>query len=448
MLIIINGCAFFEDNCGNFPVFAQDLLRSPAVHQFDAVFQRFRNFILCRRHLIPLFQAEHGDFIRTGTQCGTGDVNGHIAAAHYNSLTLQTNSVIPVDAAQEIHTSLNTLRIFTGNTGEPAALHSDSDIEAFVTLLAQLLNGNIFPDFHTAFDLDTHLADHIDFRVEDIFFQPVARDAVDEHTAGFFFFFKNGHRVAVLPQEIGGRQSGRTGTDHGNFEFVPPHAAVMLFAQRYVAFILLQFEGGDELFDLVDGQRLVDGAAGAGIFTAAVADRTADHREWIVLFDELQRFVIAPFRCHLDIPLHGKMYRAGGLAGSGTTVITVDLRVIAIVVIPFLRAPRHIIRQFRLRIGHRTAILTAELLSQFRRTHRADLHALAAGHTFVFVHMGTVCGSGHVRRIEKLGRTDRITDTRCTVADRDDFIFPVNIGNLMDVPMAFGSFQNFVDFFF
>ena len=71
----------------------------------------------------------------------------------------------------------------------------------------------------------------------------------------------------------------------------------------------------DELLDGVDGDRLVDGPAGAGILAAAVADAAADGRERILPLDELQRLGILAFGGLLQVALHGDMGRARRLAG-------------------------------------------------------------------------------------------------------------------------------------
>ena len=60
--------------------------------------------------------------------------------------------------------------------------------------------------------------------------------------------------------------------------------------------------------------------------------------------------------------------------------------------------------------------------------------------------MGTVGRAGHIRCVEQLRCTQCIADTRCTVADGEDLIFPVNIGDLMYKSVSLGALQNFQNF--
>ena len=92
------------------------------------------------------------------------------------------------------------------------------------------------------------------------------------------------------------------------------------------------------------------------------------------------------------------MRRAGRLAGRGAGVVAVDLRVFAVVDVPFIRAPGLIVRQLHLRIFD-LAVFGAELLAQLGGADRADLHALAAGDAFGLVNVRAVGGGGHVRGV-------------------------------------------------
>ena len=87
-----------------------------------------------------------------------------------------------------------------------------------------------------------------------------------------------------------------------------------------------------------------------------------------------------------------------------------------------------------------------ELLAELGSTDRADFHALAACDTLHHVDMGTVCGSGHVRSIEQLRCTDGVAGTGRAVADADDLVFAVQVGDLMDETFLLGDFENLHDF--
>ena len=136
------------------------------------------------------------------------------------------------------------------------------------------------------------------------------------------------------------------------------------------------------------------------------------------------------------------MSRTCGLAWRSTGVIAVDLSIFAVVDIPFVRSPCLSVRQFAQRIFH-FAMNCAELLAEFRSADRADFHALAAGNALFRIHMGTVCASGHVGSVVKLGSTDGIAYTGCAIADTDDLVFAVNVCNLMNKAVTFRALKDF-----
>ena len=55
-----------------------------------------------------------------------------------------------------------------------------------------------------------------------------------------------------------------------------------------------------------------------------------------------------------------------------------------------------------LRILNFGTVFSAKLLSQLDCACRAELYASSSGYALLFVHVGHVGGSGHVRRIEEL----------------------------------------------
>lgn len=190
---------------------------------------------------------------------------------------------------------------------------------------------------------------------------------------------------------------------------------------------------GDELLDLVDGQRLVDGAAGAGILAVLSADAAADSRERVVLLDELERVGIPAVARHLDVALDGDVRRAGGLAGRRAGRPGLDAAVlVAVILIPVILAPLGVVRQLVARILD-GAFLGAELLAEADSAGRAGLDALAAGNALVRIALGHVGGGGQVRRVEQLRGAQRIADADGTVADAEDLVFAVDIRDLVDI---------------
>ena len=59
--------------------------------------------------------------------------------------------------------------------------------------------------------------------------------------------------------------------------------------------------------------------------------------------------------------------------------------------------------------------------------------------------MGAVGRSGHVRRVEELGCTEGIAGAGGTVADADDLVFTVQVGDLVDIALFLGAFQDLHD---
>ena len=199
---------------------------------------------------------------------------------------------------------------------------------------------------------------------------------------------------------------------------------------------------GDELLDLVDGQRLVDGAAGAGILAVLSADAAADSRERVVLLDELERVGIPAVARHLDVALDGDVRRAGGLAGRRAGRPRLDAAVfIAVILVPVILAPLGVVRQLVVRILD-GAFLGAELLAEADSAGRAGLDALAAGHALLGVALGHVGGGGQVRRVKQLAGAQRVADTDGAVADTEDLVLTVDVRDLVDIAAILGLLED------
>ena len=125
----------------------------------------------------------------------------------------------------------------------------------------------------------------------------------------------------------------------------------------------------------------------------------------------------------LNIALYGKMSRTGSLTRRCTGVIAVDFGMIPVIRSPFVRSPFFRIRKQGFRIGN-LALFCTQLLPKFGSAYWTDLHTLTTGNAFACFHMGTVGRAGHIRCVEQLRCTQCIADTRCTVADGEDLIFP------------------------
>ena len=199
--------------------------------------------------------------------------------------------VAEVHGAQEVHAAVDALELLARDTELGRLLRADGNVEALVALRAQLLDGDVLADFDAALELDAHLAQDVDLGVEHVFFQPEARDAEREHAAGHRVAVEHGHGVALVGEVVGTAHAGRAGADDGDLLRV--RAADLVEQLRHVARGLVQVMVGDEALDLVDGDGLVDRAAGALGLAALVADAAADGRERVFLLDELERVGVA-----------------------------------------------------------------------------------------------------------------------------------------------------------
>ncbi len=158
----------------------------------------------------------------------------------------------------------DAFRVLTLDAGFSGALAADGDVEGFVALISQFLDGDVLTDFDAAADLDTEFLDDVDLSSNDVLLEFVGRNAVDHHTAGLVMFLEDGGFVTLLSEIVGSGQTGRTGADDGNF-LVPLGQLVGLDDDLGdEAGLFEEVALGDELLDFIDGDGFVDGAAGTG----------------------------------------------------------------------------------------------------------------------------------------------------------------------------------------
>ena len=135
------------------------------------------------------------------------------------------------------------------------------------------------------------------------------------------------------------------------------------------------------------------------------------------------------------------MSGAGGLAGRGTGFVAVDPVLVPVVNGPLLRTPLHLIRQLLPGILDK-AILGTELLAQLHRAGRAVLHTAAAGHALLRLHCRHIGTAGHIGCVEHLAGTQGITDIDVAVADAEDLLLTVDIGDLVDKSIVLRLFKD------
>ncbi len=104
-------------------------------------------------------------------------------------------------------------RILAGNSGLFTALTSNRKIKAFISILAELFNGNVLSDLHTVSDLYAHGSDHVHFGLDQLFFQLIRRHSVSQHTARPVILLKDGRFISFIRQIVRAGKSRRPGAD-------------------------------------------------------------------------------------------------------------------------------------------------------------------------------------------------------------------------------------------
>ena len=199
---------------------------------------------------------------------------------------------------------------------------------------------------------------------------------------------------------------------------------------------------GDEFLDGVDGHGLVHRAARAGVLAAAVADAAADGGEGVLPLDEFQGFPVLALGRLFEIALYGDVGGAGGLTRCRAGGVAVDAVFVAVVLVPFLRAPLGGVGQLLLGVFD-FALRRAEFLTQLDRAGRTVFHAAAAGHAVRLVHFRHIGAARQVGRIEELGRAQGVADFDVAVANGENLAFAVHVRNLMHIAVVFGAAQDF-----
>ncbi len=257
-----------------------------------------------------------------------------------------------------------------------------AQIECLVTLGTKLIQAHIPADFHACLKGHAHLSQYLNFRVHHVLFKPETRNAQGQHAAGHRRFFEHGDGIPPGGQIIGAAQARRPRSDDRNLIGIGPSGLV--HHRRDKARRLPQLLLGNEFLNLVNGDRIVNAAAGAGILAPPVADPPANRREGVIGLDQLKGVPIPALGGQLDIALNRHMGGALGLAGRGAVADHLGA-VGSVVLVVILAAPelfgRTAVRRF-FRLGSHGA----ELPSQLYRIHLAGFHALAAGHASVLIH--------------------------------------------------------------
>ena len=236
--------------------------------------------MLGRFHLIFRFGEAYGSF---GAQpdCGTGAVIGHVAAAEDQNVLPDRHRASQPHGAQEFKPAQHARSGSAFNRKPDAGLRAaapDCSVKA----------DQLFPaaDFSAAFQTDPGREQKLNVGVQILFRQPVFRQAVAQHAAGFRHAFKHRYLIAFPLQEPGGTQAAGSGPDDGN-----------RFPVRRQALQVGQRPGGADCrkaLQRADGDRRVNVPAAALFFAEAHADIAQGTRERGALHHSLQGKGVLP----------------------------------------------------------------------------------------------------------------------------------------------------------
>ena len=423
-----------------------NLLGAPTAADVRAVLDGLATLFLAGRHLGLTLQAEHLNVLGTQTAGVAGNVDGHVAAAHHNGAAGQGIDLAAVNLAKEVYGHGHVLGILARNADKAAALAANGNVEGLKALRAQLVERHVATDFHAIAELGTHQANNLDLGLDNILLQLKAGNAVGEHAARALVLLEHDGFVALLGQVESAGQTGRTGADDG--DLLVEAAGTRRGHHRWdIAGRGVQIALGDKLLDLVDGHGLVHATTGAGVLAAAVAHTAADSGQRVLALNECQRLVIATLSRELQIALNGNVRGAGRLAGSGAGLMRLDAVVVAVVGRPLGVVPLGGIGQLLARIlGHLPAgLFAAELLAQLGGAGRAHLNAATAGHALVLLDLGDIGRARQVGRVEQLRGAQGVAHVDVAVADGEDFVLTVNVGDLVHKAVVLGLAQDVVN---
>ena len=90
---------------------------------------------------------------------------------------------------------------------------------------------------------------------------------------------------------------------------------------------------------------------------------------------------------------------------------------------------------------------TTEFLTEFYSARGAVFDAATASDAVIFVNVRNIGGTRHIRSIEKLRSTERVTDIYIAVADCENLALAVDIRYLMNKSVVLGAFKYLHRFF-
>ena len=213
--------------------------------------------------------------IRSETDGRTACVHGDITCSDDDRLLAECGSVSEIYCSHEIDSGEYVLQVFARNTEFLALLGADSDCEALIALISELLDRYVFSYFNAASEFDAKLLQYVYLGIEDILLQSEAGDACHQHTAGNRVLIEDRDiHKACCCKEICGSHAGGACSDNG-YLFFKVSSDLGFYNRRNVAGLGIDVPAGYEVLDIVDRKSLVDIASRAGILASLVAYASA-----------------------------------------------------------------------------------------------------------------------------------------------------------------------------
>ena len=153
----------------------------------------------------------------------------------------------------------------------------------------------------------------------------------------------------------------------------------MLFSRNKAA-VFVQILFGDELFNFVDGDRIVYVAARTFAFALARANAAAYGRKRIFFADKLERFFVFSLRGEFNVTLNRNVRGASRFTRRRSRFDDV-FAVFAVIRVPVLFRPNAVSGAFCFYLFKRR--FGAQLLSEAKRVCRTVFDALTAGYAFI-----------------------------------------------------------------
>ena len=263
-------------------------------HEFHIIFHRFLILFRPGRHFCLRAAVDNGHIFHSGNPFGgAGTVHRGVTGTDNGNMFAHFQRCVVVVIMQERQGFID-VTVIPGEFHAAVFICPDPDQHIGETLLHQLIDGQT--RVTAVFKFHAVVGDELNIVLNGFTRDTEVRDDIRHHTTGIGFFLKYRHRMTGTGEEIPGRQTRRTGTNHrhrifitGTGRFVP--AGFVLFP----AFFHRHF------FQFADIQRAFVIQTGTVVLALVITDMTGDSRQGVALVNQFQRIRIASFAQQTDI---------------------------------------------------------------------------------------------------------------------------------------------------